>query len=186
MARISNKQEYPVIFPIPEDYFVLTDADSSELETKTCSISRAKVIVDSPFYDVSVTVDAAQMFDLFNNPLTIISAPGANKVINVLSIIGHLQYNGIPFNSGSQLNITQGLNTLYNPIGSTNNIGGFQSASFVNEVQDLTLIQNGSNFQVGINDPVLLQYNVSAGVPTTGNGNIKINIRYQIINLLTS
>ena len=52
MAKISNTAAYPDIAPTLEDYVVITDQDTKDLETKTSTLADIKPLISSSDMDV--------------------------------------------------------------------------------------------------------------------------------------
>jgi hypothetical protein len=53
-----------------------------------------------------VKIQSPEQRSLFSNPINLISAPGANKMINILKVVGWLDYSGAAMNYGTDtLNI---------------------------------------------------------------------------------
>ena len=181
MARISNKEIYPEIDPVLDDYFVLTDANSN-LATKTCTLRAMRDLFEQEYNSLSITVTAAQLKDLEANPVTLIPAPGANKVIHIYSLLFFLSAGSTPFNQVNPMRYTQGLN----PTNGNLNVYSSISNTLMNGTADVCSTQSLAPEIVGVNSPTILQCNQNSGSdPTQGNGFVKIYLRYRILDLST-
>ena len=103
MAKISNTAAYPSISNLDSaDYLVLTDAEN-ELKTKTATIEQIQTLFGIDTLVAKVTVNTGSLLTLGNTPITLIAAPGANKVIDIISISQYLDAGTTQFNFGNNL-----------------------------------------------------------------------------------
>jgi len=54
---------------------------------------------------VKVTIPAGQMLTAFDTPVTLIAAQGSGKVIDVISVATNLNYNSVPYDTNTTINI---------------------------------------------------------------------------------
>ena len=97
MARISNTTAYPTIIPDANDYVILTDKDNQKI-TKTCTFSGIQSLFGLDTLVAHVTVTSAELLALQGTDKVLIASPGANKVIDIVSLdyffdVGNTQYN---------------------------------------------------------------------------------------------
>ena len=86
MAKISNQAAYPLVTNVDlADYLVMTDKDN-KLETKTVTVEQLKDLFGVNTLVAHVIVNAGTLTNLGTTAATLIPAPGANKVIDLISI----------------------------------------------------------------------------------------------------
>lgn len=133
--------------------------------------------VESIIRTDTISVSSAEILNLFSSPKILIAAPGVGKFINVIAIMGYLQYNTTTYATNTQLNIRY--NNLSVPIPSTSwNIAQTESKIYRFTTQSTS---TGEASATLLNQPVTLA--ALSGNPTTGDGTIKVYITYQIITL---
>lgn len=169
MSKISNKTAYPAIAPVLEDYFVLTDSDS-DLATKTCTLTALKNLFEAEANNVTVEVSAANLKTILT-PYTLIAAPGAGKVIEVLSIFAYMDAGSSAFDFGQNVKIQTGNNVW----------ATYSNTSFMNSVADV--LQHDSVASTACTANTALQLLTTSGNATVGNGILKVNIRYRVLTL---
>ena len=97
MAKISNTAAYPSISNLDSaDYLVLTDAEN-ELKTKTATISQIQALFGVDTNVAKTTINTGSLLTLADTAIAIVPAPGAGKVIDVISIMFFFRcrFNGI-------------------------------------------------------------------------------------------
>lgn len=100
MAKISNTAVYPEITPTLEDYVVITDQDTEDLETKTCTLATLEPVVTNCNMDVrtaAITLNLAELQNLHCTPKLLAEAPGPDKVIKVISQTIYVKPGLVPF-----------------------------------------------------------------------------------------
>ena len=84
MAKISNQVAYPEITPTLDDYVVITDQDTKDLETKTCTLADIRPVIttiNNNTYISRVKLGLSQLQVLRCSPVLMVPRPGPNKVI---------------------------------------------------------------------------------------------------------
>lgn len=123
-----------------------------------------------------VTLSSAQILALFTTPITVIAAPGAGKLINLINVTARLNYNSIAYGAGND-DIAFSLNawtlvTFTGFLSNTTNYAGIFSA-----------FANADDISVSpiANQPVTVA--ALTGNPTLGNSTVDIYATYNIITL---
>jgi hypothetical protein len=171
MAKISNQAAYPLVTNVDlADYLVMTDKDN-KLETKTVTVEQLKDLFGVTTLVAHVIVNAGTLTNLGTTDATLIAAPGANKVIDLISIDHYLDAGTAQYQFGNDLIIKIGAT----PFGTLSQ----QSANFATDL--VSKIETGATTKViEQNTAVTL---TSAGNPTAGNGIMYFNILYRILNV---
>ena len=174
MAKISNTVAYPGISDLKgADYLVITDADNN-LMTKTVTIDQVQALFGIDTLIAKVTINSAALIPLATTPVTLIPAPGANKVIDIISISQYLDAGSQQFNFGNNLEVkigATGFGTL-----------SLQSANFATDL--VSKIETGATTKViEQNTAVTLTSSTDA---TQGNGTMYFNIFYRVLNVGSS
>ena len=174
MAKISNTAAYPSISNLDSaDYLVLTDAEN-ELKTKTATIQQIQTLFGIDTLVAKVTVNTGSLLTLGNTSITLIAAPGANKVIDIISISQYLDAGTTQFNFGNNLEVKIGA-TAFGTLSS-------QSANFATDL--VSKIETGGTTKViEQNTAVTLE---TAANPSQGNGTMYFNIFYRVLIVGTS
>ncbi len=125
------------------------------------------------FLEVTRTLTSAEILALRTTELNLISAPGANKYINIVAVSAVNNYNSTTYNAGADL-----LNIEINGVA----IWTFPN-SFIEATADIanqgTRVADAA---VAINTAAKAR--MSSADPTTGNGTITLKIKYEIIDVL--
>ena len=101
MAKISNQAAYPLVTNVDlADYLVMTDKDN-KLETKTVTVEQLKDLFGVNTLVAHVIVNAGTLTNLGTTAATLIPAPGANKVIDLISIDHYLDAGTAQYNFGN-------------------------------------------------------------------------------------
>ena len=171
MAKISNTVAYPGISNLDTaDYLVITDAENS-LMTKTATIAQIQNLFGIDTLVAQVTVNTGSLLTLGNTPITLIAAPGANKVIDIISISQYLDAGTTPYQFGGVLEVKIGA-TVFGTLSA-------QSANFATDL--VSKIETGGTTKViDQNTAVTLE---TAGNPAAGNGTMFFNIMYRVLNV---
>ena len=101
MAKISNTVVYPETTPTLEDYVIITDQDTEDLETKTCTLATLEPVVTNCNMDVrtaAITLNLAELQNLHCAPKLLAEAPGPDKAIKVISQTIYVKPGLVPFN----------------------------------------------------------------------------------------
>lgn len=125
------------------------------------------------FLEVTRTLTSAEILALRTTEINLITAPGANKYINVINVSAVNNYNSTTYNAGADL-----LNIEINGVA----VWTFPN-SFVEATADVanqgTRVADAA---VAINTDVKAR--MSSADPTTGNGTITLKVKYEIIDVL--
>lgn len=174
MAKISNTSAYPGIANLDSaDYLVITDAENS-LMTKTATIAQIQTLFGIDTLVAKVTVNTGSLLTLGNTSITLIAAPGTNKVIDIISISQYLDAGTAQFNFGNNLELKIGA-TVFGTLSS-------QSANFATDL--VSKIETGGTTKV-IDQNTALTLETAAN-PSQGNGTMYFNIFYRVLNVGTS
>ena len=171
MAKISNTVAYPGISNLDTaDYLVITDAENS-LMTKTATIAQIQNLFGIDTLVAKVTVNTGSLLTLGNTSITLIAAPGANKVIDLISVSQYLDAGTAQYNFGNNLEVKIGATTF-----------GTLTAQSANFATDLvSKIETGATTKViEQNTAVTLETAVN---PSQGNGTMFFNIMYRVLNV---
>lgn len=176
MAKISNTVAYPGISDLKgADYLVITDADNN-LMTKTVTIDQVQALFGIDTLIAKVTINSAALIPLATTPVTLIPAPGANKVIDLISITQFLDAGSQQFDFGNNLEVKIGATTF-----------GSLSAQSANFATDLVSKMDGA----GAGAAKVIEQNTAvtlttAADATQGNGTMYFNIFYRVLNVGSS
>ena len=171
MARISNTAVYTNLAnPVADDYLILTDKDDNLL-TKTCTLSSIQTLFGVDTLVSKVEINAANLFLLFTTPQILIPAPGAGKVIDVISITTYLDAGTAAFNFGNNLEVKLGA-IVYGTL-------ALASANFATDL--VSKIETGATTKViDQNTAVTL---TTAANPTVGTGIMYFDVYYRILTV---
>jgi len=83
---------YPTVTPASDDLLLLSDASDSRKITKSATISSVLGLgIDTK----RVVVSSAEILALHTTPIELIPAPGANKIIQILSAMAYVDFNSV-------------------------------------------------------------------------------------------
>jgi hypothetical protein len=174
MAKISNTGAYPGISTLDAaDYFIITDAEN-ELKTKTVTISEVQNLFGVDTNVAKVILNEAQVRAINTTPAVLIAAPGAGKVIDIISIDTYLDAGTAIFAFGNNLEVKIG-STVYGTL-------SLQSANFATDL--VSKIETGGTTKVIDQNTALTL--TSAADSATGNGVMYFNIFYRILTVGTT
>jgi len=171
---------YPTIKEISaSDLLLISDSDKNNT-TKSTSVSQLASYINlgsSQNELATIKLTQTQLLS-FNGGETIelIAAPGANKVISIISIVGFLDFNSTVYNFNEGLTIAIGSNT--------------QSMLFTTKL-NASADEYFYTFSYGSSFPILvtLTPNVSldlkssaSATVTTGDSTLTLNILYRIVD----
>lgn len=177
MARISNTSAYPNIgTPVASDYLILTDK-SDNLVTKTATLGDVQKLFGLDTLVAKVTVNSASLLTLNTTAATLVNAPGAGKVIDVISIMVYLDAGSQAYDFGTgALPIKMGAQEIASIPNSTSTINSATDVVFKPEVPN-------SNEIIAQNTAVTLE---AVANPTQGNGLLYLNIFYRVLTVGSS
>ena len=142
-------------------------------------LSDKPTIPTSNLISTTITLTPAQVLSLSGggSNLELIAAPGADKVIDVVSILAYLDFGTQSYNwigTGNKLSIT-----TTTPVSQEN---GFNLAvTQLNASADTYWKPEIANPPIGVNLPLSI-YNTSGSIASQGDSPITFNILYQIVN----
>lgn len=116
-----------------------------------------------------VTISSAQLLDIFDTPVELIPAPGSGKVIKVMSIVGVMNGNTIAYVS----------NGLYIKMGASVISSDAAVLGLLTQVPRDFL----SVLPVSLPTNTALQATSVVSDPTTGDGELRLRITYQLISV---
>ena len=165
MAKISNTVAYPNVQPTLDDYFVLSDQTDSLL-TKTSKLSDVKNLFGIQTVTAHVTVQDVELINLGTTDVTLIAAPGSNKVLDIISFDVFMDVGNTAFNFiNDSIVKLDGVNITT------------IASSTINSVTDKVVkLPLAGGTELGVNKPLLL---TNVGNATQGNGVLRINILYR-------
>jgi len=165
MAKISNTVAYPNVQPTLDDYFVLSDQTDSLL-TKTSKLSDVKNLFGIQTVTAHVTVQDVDLINLGTTDVILISAPGSDKVLDIISFDVFMDVGNTAFNFiNDSIVKLDGVNITT------------IASSTINSVTDKVVkLPLAGGTELGVNKPLLL---TNVGNATQGNGVLRINILYR-------
>jgi hypothetical protein len=173
MARISNTAVYTNLTdPVASDYLILTD-ESDNLLTKSCTLSSIQTLFGVDTLVSKVSINAANLFLLATTAQTLVAAPGAGKVIDIISITTYLDA-GTQFDFGNNLEVKLGT-IVYGTL-------ALASANFPTDL--VSKIETGATTKViDQNTAVTL---TTAANPTVGTGIMYFDVYYRVLTVGTT
>lgn len=172
MARISNQTAYPQIATLDtDDFLIITDSENSNM-TKTVTVGQlqSKFGIDTQIYTRTLT--SAELLSFAGGEtIQLIAAPGANKVIVLLSISTFLDHGGTDYNFNTA--------PVFN-IG-TNAVVSLSTTSLNGTADNYYNYTPGSPLLTGANLPLNLIADPAVTV-TQGDGVVKLNIFYRVVD----
>ena len=177
MAKISNITAYPTISNLDgSDYLIITDANNS-LATKTVTLSQVQSFLglasDSPVI-ANVSVSSATLLTLATTPATLIAAPGAGKILDIISIMCYLDAGATPYDFTPSLLIK--IDTA--SIGSISN-----SSTTINSAVDATFKPETPNSNEVYPPNTALTLHAGGSNPTQGTGVLYVNVYYRVLTV---
>jgi len=171
MAKISNTVAYPGISNLDAaDYLVITDAENS-LMTKTATIAQIQNLFGIDTLVAKTTVNTGSLLTLADTAITLIAAPGAGKVIDIISISQYLDAGTTVYDFGNNLEVKIGATTFGTLFA--------QSANFATDLVSKIGV-GGSTYVIDQNTAVTLE---TAANPTQGSGTMYFNIFYRVLEV---
>jgi hypothetical protein len=181
MAKISNITAYPTISNLDgSDYLIITDANNS-LATKTVTLSQVQsflgLAADSPVI-ANVSVSSADLLTLATTPATLVAAPGAGKVLDIISIMCYMDAGATPYDFTPSLPVKIGSET----IGSVSN-----GATAMNTAVDAVFKPETPNSSTEIiAQNTALTLHAGGSNPTQGTGVLYVNVYYRVLTVGSS
>jgi len=181
MAKISNTSAYPNIGANIDsaDYLVLTDAEN-ELKTKTATLSQIQSIITSDIRTQHTTVNSASLLALPSTPVTLVPAPGAGKILNILEIMFYMDAGSVAYNFNLPSNILiDGSASGITVVPSGGSYPGFNMATD-------TVLHLGNTAGTFYNTPVnagLVMEAATGQTVSAGNGTAYFNILYRVLDV---
>lgn len=169
---------YPAIKEISaSDLLLISDSDKNNT-TKSTSVSQLASYINlgsSQNELATIKLTQTQLLS-FNGGETIelIAAPGANKVISIISIVGFLDFNSTAYNFNENLTIAIGSNTQSVPFTTQLNASADEYFTLDNQA-------GGAGSTLTPNVSLDLKSSASATV-TTGDSTLTLNILYRIVD----
>ena len=161
---------YPTATPNSADNLLGTQYDATTEENKTVQFSIANVnsLGTSNYLESTITITNAEWLALNATPKTLIAAPGAGKVIKVLAVTAFFDYASSNFTYTTDINLQ---------------INSVTFSTIPNSISPIAAdtVYNATSGKVGIiaaNTALV----TSGGGTTAGGGELKIKIRYQILD----
>ena len=122
------------------------------------------------YLEVTRTLTSAEILALRTTAITLLSAPGANKYYELISVSAYNNYNSTTYNAGTDV-----LNLEVNGVALWTLPNAFieatsSTATYGTKVADALIATNTA-----------VNLRMSSADPTTGNGTIKVSAIYRII-----
>ena len=174
---------YPAIDEISSGDLILISDSSKSNASKSATVNQLSAYITGSslgLASASVTLTAAQVLALSGggSNVELIAAPGANKVIDVVSLIAYLDFGTQAYNwigTGNKLSIT-----TTTPVSQEN---GFNlTVTQLNASADTYWKPTIANVPIGVNLPLSV-YNTSNATVTQGDSPITFSILYRIVDL---
>ena len=170
MAWISNTTAYPEILNlVGDDYLILTDK-VNQLMTKTCTINQLQALFGIDTLVAHVEVTSAQLQNLATTSKVLIASPGANKVIDILSIAINFVPGTTVFDFGA--NVTFDYNSVV--------MGTLPLLVLNSAANSVRKVMVGSGNTITLSPGQALNLKTSAN-PTQGDGKMFVNVYYRVL-----
>jgi len=172
MAKISDTSAYPNISALDgADYFIITDAENKFM-TKSCTINQMQSLFGIDTNVAHVTVNSSSLLTLPSTPVTLIAAPGANKVLDIMSVMFYLDA-GVQYNFTANLELDLDSTVLATlPFASLN--------SGTDKIDKVLVKSAASILSLSANQPLMLQ---GGGTVGAGTGIAYFNIFYRVLDV---
>lgn len=152
----------------------MVDADDFVDITPTAEVS------GSQLRTVKVSVLASEVLDIYDNPITLIPATGANTYINVVDAYVKVNFNSVAYNFAS----SRGLYLTYT---SPSSVSTYRLGhTILNAAADS--IGKGAiagDIEIQINSPIYLTVLSAAFLPTLGDSPIDVYVTYTVVDVTT-
>lgn len=124
-------------------------------------------------YEKEVILTSAQILLLYSTPIELVKAPGAGKVIELMSAVGFLDHGGTDYAAGGAL-------VIQTITGNTALSDSVAAATLINASADAYVIFQALSAEVATDVNQGLELTNASAVHTTGNGTMKIKVMYRI------
>jgi len=125
---------------------------------------------------IKVTLTSAQLLNSFTAPITLIAAPGAGKIINIVECVFQYNYGTITYIQPNNCFIyTNTINYAQIAFGA-----GFLT-SVTSKLGKVTFNSSASSSAFAANQSII--FGTAAANPTTGDGTLDLYLTYTIITL---
>lgn len=172
MAKISDTSAYPNISVLDgADYFIITDAENKFM-TKSCTINQMQSLFGIDTNVAHVTVNSSSLLTLPSTPVTLIAAPGANKVLDIMSVMFYLDA-GVQYNFSGNAELD-----LNNTVMATLPLANLNSAT--DNLAKVLVKSSGNVLTLSANQPLMLQ---GGGTVGAGTGIVYFNIFYRVLDV---
>jgi hypothetical protein len=177
MAKISNVSAYPNINNVSgSDYLIITDSENN-LMTKTVTLTQVQTLFGIDTYVAHAEVTPTEMQNLAPSPKTIIDAPGANNVIDLLSISVYGKYGTTTYNFSDDLEFDCN-STVFASLAA---VSANSSQDFVQKL--MIGGAGGNSLTLSANQALTL---TTSANPTQGDGTFFVNAYYRILTVGTT
>jgi hypothetical protein len=165
---------------------IVEEATQAEIATGTTTGgSGAKLFIpvdqSCQTFSKTVTLSSSDIQTMYTTPVQLIAAPGSSKVISLDDVVFYLSYGTATYAGGGTVELnydTDGTQLL----GTTNVASCITtSSSNVQKGNILPISTSTFNITVGINKAIVITNNT--GVFTTGDGTLKVFLKYRILTL---
>ena len=178
MAKISSLSSYPLITNLDKDDYVIITDKENQLMTKNVSVEQLQTFFGINTNVKKVSISAANLLTSFSTPVEVIPQPGANQVLDIISIMAYLDAGLTVFNFPANVQLN---------IGAVN-IGLLRGAQFLNQNNDLI---EKSKLLDGVSGGLIakgagLNLQALTGNPTQGNGTLYLDVMYRVLDVGTS
>lgn len=178
MAKISSLSSYPLITNLDKDDYVIITDKENQLMTKNVSVEQLQTFFGINTNVKKVSISAANLLTSFSTPVEVIPQPGANQVLDIISIMAYLDAGLTVFNFPANVQLN---------IGAVN-IGLLRGAQFLNQNNDLI---EKSKLLDGVSGGLIakgagLNLQALTSNPTQGNGTLYLDVMYRVLDVGTS
>jgi len=134
--------------------------------------SMSDVVETIGFHTEDKVLTSDNLLDLNGGgSIEIIEAPGAGKVISIISIVGFLDFNSTAFNFNESLLFRIGTNTQ-----------STLTTSTINSSADLYFTIGGEDYDVTLPNTALTLFADTSATVTTGDSPLNLRIAYRIVD----
>lgn len=147
-----------------------TSGDISEADMRQFATDAADSI-GAGLFTTKVTISSAQILALNTTPITLLAAPGAGFVNEVISVTFFLDYNSIPYATYLTVDMEVGAGTT-----------AILSSTVLNNSVDTFHTISPSVAGAGFENTIL-RLKAQTGNPTAGNSPLNVYLTYRIITL---
>lgn len=164
----------PVTGPIS-----ISNAGVTSIKDNSIQASKLAFSINNNILTSEVTLNQADILDLYITPFNLVPAQGTNRIIEVLSVTGRMVYDAAAFATNVNLRVI--IETATDPLFVSNFLINSTNTRTVNFAKFNTA--STSNQQLRPNSPVNLT--VETGNPTGGGANsvLKIYTTYRILEI---